>query len=446
MAAEFLLPTVLIAQVPGVTSVWGTFAPGGLSPGVRATVQGGNFSRDAMVEIGTGSAAVLGLFYDDWGGENAGFEYLVVVLPMELPAGETTLVVTTAAGSSVPFPIHVDEYAPALFSGFFLGRKAVNCAPAGETPVAGAIVTANAVGLGPTNSGLNSATLVNPRITVGGQPAHVIESALTSEPGWYQVSFRVPPGDGYHEVVLEIAGRRSNPLFLPVGKGVISWGNPLGVTATESIMTAAACGGTFANANRSADPRSPPLSLDGTTVTFIDSHGVERLARLLFVSPGQVNYIVPAGTAAGVAAINVASDDGSVSTGTVEIRSVAPRLFTVSGIPAGAILLIRNGVQTQEAIFESGGNGVAAIPIDLGPPMDQVFLMMFGTGLRHASNVRVTIGGIDCAVSSAGPHSEMPGMDQVTVRLPRSLAGSRNAEVRVTANEALAEITFLSFR
>jgi hypothetical protein len=29
------------------------------------------------------------------------------------------------------------------------------------------------------------------------------------------------------------------------------------------------------------------------------------------------------------------------------------------------------------------------VPIDLGPATDQVFLILYGTGLRHQSNVRL---------------------------------------------------------
>ena len=44
-----------------------------------------------------------------------------------------------------------------------------------------------------------------------------------------------------------------------------------------------------------------PTSLAGTTVRITDSKNVERLAGLFFTSPGQINYLLPAGLAEGIA-------------------------------------------------------------------------------------------------------------------------------------------------
>jgi hypothetical protein len=37
-------------------------------------------------------------------------------------------------------------------------------------------------------------------------------------------------------------------------------------------------------------------------------------------------------------------------------------------------------------------------------------------------------------------------LDQVNIRLPRSLAGRRNVEIRIMADGALANVTLLSFK
>lgn len=58
----------------------------------------------------------------------------------------------------------------------------------------------------------------------------------------------------------------------------------------------------------SSDP--VPTNLLGTTVTVIDSTGTARLAPLFYVAPGQINYEIPAGTAAGVAKVIVRAGDG----------------------------------------------------------------------------------------------------------------------------------------
>ena len=66
------------------------------------------------------------------------------------------------------------------------------------------------------------------------------------------------------------------------------------------------------------------------------------------------------------------------------------------------------------------------MPVDLGGPADDVILLLFGTGIRGATGqpvVTARIGGVDAAVLYAGPQADFVGLDQVNVRLPRSLVG-----------------------
>jgi len=56
-----------------------------------------------------------------------------------------------------------------------------------------------------------------------------------------------------------------------------------------------------------AIPIPYPTTFGGTTVAFTDSQGVAWQAPLEYVSPGQVNYIVPDGMALGQATVTVAS-------------------------------------------------------------------------------------------------------------------------------------------
>jgi len=62
----------------------------------------------------------------------------------------------------------------------------------------------------------------------------------------------------------------------------------------------------------------------------------------------------------------------------------------------------------------------------MDPDSDQLFLVLFGTGMRFRSslsNVSVKIGGIDAPVEYAGPQGEFAGLDQINVRLPRCWQG-----------------------
>src|SRR5262245_17336033 len=141
-----------------------------------------------------------------------------------------------------------------------------------------------------------------------------------------------------------------------------------------------------------------PTQLAGVGVSVRDRTGAERAAPLFFVSPNQINYLIPSGTASGPATIKVSS--GAV--GVVEIASVAPGLFSANadgqGVAAAVVLRIKaDGAQSFEPVaqFDAGQNRIVPAPIDVGNPAEQVFLLLFGTGFRHRSdlaNVAVRIG------------------------------------------------------
>jgi uncharacterized protein (TIGR03437 family) len=76
--------------------------------------------------------------------------------------------------------------------------------------------------------------------------------------------------------------------------------------------------------------------------------------------------------------------------------------------------------------------------VNLGPESDEVSLEIYGTGIRGRSGqfaVSVTIGNQFAPVSYAGPHGLLVGVDQINVRVPRSLIGAGNVEARVRVDE-----------
>src|SRR5262249_5341833 len=73
-----------------------------------------------------------------------------------------------------------------------------------------------------------------------------------------------------------------------------------------------------------------PTSLAGTTVDVTDKAGQKSPAPLFFVSPLQANYLMPAGTAAGVAVVQITSGGGQTIQGATLVSTVAPGLFTAN--------------------------------------------------------------------------------------------------------------------
>jgi hypothetical protein len=106
-----------------------------------------------------------------------------------------------------------------------------------------------------------------------------------------------------------------------------------GELASEAI--AAAFGTGLAITTQAAATIPLPTRLAGTTVRVTDGAGVERFAPLFFVSPDQINYLIPEGTLAGPASVTVTSGDGKVSTGMVPIALVAPGLFAANAGRSG---------------------------------------------------------------------------------------------------------------
>jgi uncharacterized protein (TIGR03437 family) len=227
-----------------------------------------------------------------------------------------------------------------------------------------------------------------------------------------------------------------------------------GSLAAESIV--ASFGTAMATRVEVASTLPLPTQLAGTTVRVRDSAGTERLAPLFFAAPAQINLQIPPGTATGQATITVTSGDGTVSGGAANIATVAPGLFSANasgqGVAAAAALRVKaDGTQLFEAVarFDAAQNRFVALPIDLGPESEQVFLILFGTGFRFRGSLpaaSLSIGGINAEVLYAGAQGDFVGLDQANVRLPRSLAGRGEADVILTVDGRTANTVRISVR
>ena len=206
--------------------------------------------------------------------------------------------------------------------------------------------------------------------------------------------------------------------------------------ASESI--AAAFGAQLSNTTLSADDADPatpgiqlPTTLGGTTVEVAG-----RAAGIFFVSPGQVNFLLPANLPLGNQAV-VIRNNGTANNGTVTIAQNAPGIFTFNatglGVIAGSVLRVRNSVALYEELAQSTSDGFITRAIDLGPVTDQVFLIIYGTGWRQAGNAtRVLLGGEVIVPQFAGAQGALVGLDQINALIPRSLLGRGRLSVVVT--------------
>jgi uncharacterized protein (TIGR03437 family) len=215
--------------------------------------------------------------------------------------------------------------------------------------------------------------------------------------------------------------------------------------APEQIVAAFGLG--LANGTEIATTVPLPTSLLGASVKVKDKTNVERSAPLFFVSPSQINFQIPPGTATGKTTITIANQQNLELSATVWIENSAPGLFAANangqGVAAAVVLRVRgDGSFTFEPVAQPDGQGqFIAVPIDLGAETDQVFLILFGTGIRNRSAIEKVIvqaGGVAAPVLFAGAQGSFVGQDQVNVRLPRTLAGRGDVAVTMTVDGQIA--------
>ncbi|MCI0391252.1 MAG: ThuA domain-containing protein [Acidobacteria bacterium] len=199
-----------------------------------------------------------------------------------------------------------------------------------------------------------------------------------------------------------------------------------------------------------------PTTLANTSLIVRDSAGSERLAQLFYVSPTQINFLVPNGIANGSSIFTVVKSDATAPSGMTQIAPVAPGLFAANatgrGIPAGLALRVRQtGSQQYEPIarFDPSQNAFVPVPIDLGVATDNVFLVLFATGIRFPgslSTITATIGGIPVQVTFAGPQGNFVGLDQINLLLPRILAGRGEVDVVIAVDGIVANTLRANFK
>ena len=118
----------------------------------------------------------------------------------------------------------------------------------------------------------------------------------------------------------------------------------------------------------------------------------------------------------------------------IEIAAIAPGLFT-----AASITQVRaDGPQIIEP--------VSATPIRLGNSGEEVFLNLFGTGIRgHSGAVTVHVGDRSAPALVAGAQPGFAGLDEVDVRLTTDLVRSGSVAVSVEADGVASNSVALTF-
>ncbi len=210
----------------------------------------------------------------------------------------------------------------------------------------------------------------------------------------------------------------------------------------DSLVTAFGAG--LASAEASAGAGALPTDLGGIQVHLRGGGGTEQLAPLLYVSPTQINYLMPAGIVWPFASVSIEHDGTPLTEEAiaVPVGPSAPGLYTLNSASlaaASAVRVASDGTQTSVPVFSCSKAACVAVPIDV--TAGTVYLTLYGTGFTvnydgstlsppDSYPAGCFVGQTVLAVTYAGAQDQYPGLDQVNLQLPSSLAGSGDTVIQ----------------
>jgi uncharacterized protein (TIGR03437 family) len=225
---------------------------------------------------------------------------------------------------------------------------------------------------------------------------------------------------------------------------------PNGIVAPDSIV--AAFGANLATITQVANTLPLPTIISNVTV---EVNG--RSAAMLFISPNQINYLLPEDLAEGTGQVLVKRNGQIVAAGEIEIRAGAPSIFMANpdtqGPPAANLLRVRaDNSQVLESASQFDGTKGRFISrvIDLDAPNELVFLILYLTGTSkepQAGDYRILLGGSECRpefMTYIGVAPGFAGLKQINLNLGGCVQKLRQENARANftgkVSVALADI------
>lgn len=152
-------------------------------------------------------------------------------------------------------------------------------------------------------------------------------------------------------------------------------------------------------------------------------------AMMQYVSPGQINFIVPQTMGPGTGSV-VVSNGSQVTNGSMTIGQSGPGTFSMNGMGVGEGAML-NGMMWQPGPFSTTTNGQTT-PI-----------AMYVTGLDLSSTPTVSIGGMPANVMWSGNAPGYAGLQQINVSMPAGAAGSGRVPVTITSDGQTSNVTYM---
>jgi uncharacterized protein (TIGR03437 family) len=192
----------------------------------------------------------------------------------------------------------------------------------------------------------------------------------------------------------------------------------------------AAFGTMLSNTTASASSINLPYEINGVRVTVANFS-----AQLLFISPGQINFVIPDFLSLGDEIPFTVNNNGVQSTGKVKLVSGAPGIFTLSADGTG-----QSTAQCGKVVVTGEGDTattefvISEQPCDVGTEARANFLIIYGTGWRFENtNTSVKIGEETLVPLFVGAQGTYTGLDQINITLTQSLRGKGLVDLIVTS-------------
>jgi len=270
--------------------------------------------------------------------------------------------------------------------------------------------------------GSGSMELTQVGLGAGGK-AFVGSSISQNDTAAYEVFF------GLQVPSLSGAGVFLNPLGVVNAASSAPPGNPISPGQFIALY-----GTGLAKSNQTATPPYPP-TLNSVTVLVNN-----KQAPLYFVSPGQINALVPYSTSGTTATIVVQNSGVNSNTVTVPVAPTAPGVYSLdfSGSGPGAILHADYGL-VNSARPAAPGEIVLIYLTGMGavnPPVNDGAAGGSNPLNKSVSDVVVWVAGQQGTVLYNGLAPGFPGLYQINVTLPTFLSGGGNLPLAIQTTNA----------
>jgi uncharacterized protein (TIGR03437 family) len=190
--------------------------------------------------------------------------------------------------------------------------------------------------------------------------------------------------------------------------------------------------------------------LGNTSIHITDSTGVDQATDLVYVAPSQASFIIPSTIASGAAKVTVFRGGSAVLTANVTVSNSLPGLYSQNGDGAGVAAansqVGSNVTPTVSSCDASTPRSCLSSPLSLSGASGDLYLILYGTGIRHAKSVTVYIGGQQVTPAYAGAQPRFPGLDQINVVVPRSMTPAGETLLYVVADGVYSNVVSVQLR